>query len=234
MAHPGKTDNNGGHTDSSTGEYHYHHGYPAHDHYDMNGDGIKDCPYNFDDKTGYNTGNSSQSNHKENNTNSANNANGANSANSASNASNATEKPKSTEMPTEKQSVWKIILAVVLNALWIIPMLYEFISPCFTNKKKKRNKPNKSRTTSDTLVKQPEAPPKKPLKREAEFVGASFLSSIKFESNTLYITFSKGQKHAYYNISEELFDGLLSAANKEEYYLTHIYKKYPFGIVHEK
>lgn len=50
-AHPGKTDSNGGHRDRSTGEYHYHHGYSAHDHYDMDGDGIIDCPYDFVDKT---------------------------------------------------------------------------------------------------------------------------------------------------------------------------------------
>ena len=50
-AHPGRTDGNGGHTNHSTGEYHYHHGYSAHDHYDMDGDGVVDCPYDFDDKT---------------------------------------------------------------------------------------------------------------------------------------------------------------------------------------
>lgn len=50
-AHPGRTDGSGGHTDRSTGEYHYHHGYPAHDHYDMDGDRKDDCPYNFVDKT---------------------------------------------------------------------------------------------------------------------------------------------------------------------------------------
>lgn len=38
-AHPGRTDANGGHWDNSTGEYHYHHGYPAHQHTN----GI--CPY---------------------------------------------------------------------------------------------------------------------------------------------------------------------------------------------
>lgn len=31
-AHSGGTDENGGHIDHSTGEYHYHHGYPAHQH----------------------------------------------------------------------------------------------------------------------------------------------------------------------------------------------------------
>ena len=44
-AHSGKTDSNGGHYDKSTGEYHYHHGYSAHQH--TNGK----CPYFFNDKT---------------------------------------------------------------------------------------------------------------------------------------------------------------------------------------
>lgn len=61
-AHPGETDSAGGHTDHSTGEYHYHHGYSAHSHYDMDGDGDVDCPYDFHDKTGINSGGSSASN----------------------------------------------------------------------------------------------------------------------------------------------------------------------------
>ena len=51
FAHPGRTDSKGGHTNHSTGEYHYHHGYSAHDLYDMDSDGVVDCPYDFDDKT---------------------------------------------------------------------------------------------------------------------------------------------------------------------------------------
>ncbi len=39
FAHSGRTDANGGHYDHSTGEYHYHHGHPAHQH----PNGI--CPY---------------------------------------------------------------------------------------------------------------------------------------------------------------------------------------------
>lgn len=46
-AHPGRTDSNGGHRNSSTGEYHYHHGYSAHQH----DNGI--CPYDFDNKTNH-------------------------------------------------------------------------------------------------------------------------------------------------------------------------------------
>lgn len=60
-AHKGRTDDSGGHTDYSTGEYHYHHGYSAHQHYDMDGDGIIDCPYDFDDQTNHNSGSSSSS-----------------------------------------------------------------------------------------------------------------------------------------------------------------------------
>lgn len=43
-AHSGGTDANGGHY--KNGEYHYHHGYPAHQH--VNGK----CPYDFDDRKG--------------------------------------------------------------------------------------------------------------------------------------------------------------------------------------
>ena len=53
-AHSGRTDGRGGH--NGPGGYHYHHGYPAHDHGDMNGDGVIDCPYDFDNKTGANSG----------------------------------------------------------------------------------------------------------------------------------------------------------------------------------
>lgn len=45
LGHKGRTDSEGGHYDRSTGEYHYHHGYPAHQHID----GI--CPYSYDDQT---------------------------------------------------------------------------------------------------------------------------------------------------------------------------------------
>lgn len=60
-AHPGRTDSNGGHYDRSTGEYHYHHGYSAHDHYDIDGDGKVDCPYTFDYKTDHSNQDSSTS-----------------------------------------------------------------------------------------------------------------------------------------------------------------------------
>lgn len=45
FAHSGRTDSKGGHYDRSTGEYHYHHGYKAHQHEN----GV--CPYDYTDAT---------------------------------------------------------------------------------------------------------------------------------------------------------------------------------------
>ncbi len=58
-AHSGRTDWRGGHYVRGTGEYHYHHGYPAHQHTN----GI--CPYNYHDKTGENSGGSSENSDSE-------------------------------------------------------------------------------------------------------------------------------------------------------------------------
>lgn len=55
LAHSGRTDSDGGHYDRFTGEYHYHHGYSAHQH-----EGGQ-CPYDFDDRTGESSGSSSSS-----------------------------------------------------------------------------------------------------------------------------------------------------------------------------
>lgn len=55
FAHPGRTDSSGGHYNRSTGEYHYHHGYPEHQHVNNT------CPHDFDDRTGENSGSSTSS-----------------------------------------------------------------------------------------------------------------------------------------------------------------------------
>lgn len=52
FAHSGRTDSNGGHHVGGTGSYHYHHSYPAHDHYHIDDDGIIDCPYLYNDPFG--------------------------------------------------------------------------------------------------------------------------------------------------------------------------------------
>lgn len=56
-AHAGGTDSQGGHWDHGSGTYHFHHGYPAHSHVDQDGDGVLDCPYNFEDNTANASGN---------------------------------------------------------------------------------------------------------------------------------------------------------------------------------
>ncbi len=56
LAHSGGTDSNGGH--NGPGGYHYHHGYPAHQHEGG------ECPYDFDDRTGESSGTSSSSSEK--------------------------------------------------------------------------------------------------------------------------------------------------------------------------
>lgn len=43
LAHSGRTDSKGGHYNRSTGEYHYHHGYPPHQHEDGQ------CPYEVEE-----------------------------------------------------------------------------------------------------------------------------------------------------------------------------------------
>ena len=60
FAHGGNTDGNGGHYNHSTGEYHYHHGYSAHQH----PGGV--CPYDYDDQTNHSSGSSSSSSEFEN------------------------------------------------------------------------------------------------------------------------------------------------------------------------
>ena len=52
-AHSGRTDSNGGH--NSAYGYHYHHGYPEHQHTN----GI--CPYNYDDQTNHSSSSNSSS-----------------------------------------------------------------------------------------------------------------------------------------------------------------------------
>lgn len=63
-AHSGGTDENGGHYDYSTGEYHYHHGYSAHEHVDG------ECVFDFEDNVDHDRGdNNSSASDKQSNSN---------------------------------------------------------------------------------------------------------------------------------------------------------------------
>lgn len=116
-AHPGGTDSDGGHTDSSTGEYHYHHNYPAHDHYDMDGDGDIDCPYNFEYRKDDTTDNNSQSNT---------NTNPMDNTSNEDQSTNPPEYPipqtesKSTSNYTYSYIVFGFVLVVLVFAIWLV------------------------------------------------------------------------------------------------------------------
>lgn len=124
LAHGGKTDANGGHYDRSTGEYHYHHGYPAHQHYDMDGDGIIDCPYDFDDQTDH----------------------GSRSDSGSSHAVQSTPRPspqKSDDSKTKHISVGEIVVYVILApivALYAFMFIGEPILALIDRNKEKRRK----------------------------------------------------------------------------------------------
>lgn len=116
-AHPGKTDSSGGHTDHSTGEYHYHHGYSAHQHYDMDGDGKADCPYDFKDNTnrqsGYGNSGKEKTTYSTSPTASATEA--ARSSTAPTTPKNATEKEETKPMPSWMYWCFGIFSAVLLG-----------------------------------------------------------------------------------------------------------------------
>ena len=99
-AHPGKTDSNGGHYDRDSGEYHYHHGYPAHSH--TNGK----CPYDFDDKTDHSS-------------------NSSNSNNSYNNETNKNTKDKSSSV-----SVFKIITTLLESVVLFFMIVFLLVLIC--------------------------------------------------------------------------------------------------------
>lgn len=110
-AHQGRTDGSGGHTDHSTGEYHYHHGYPAHDHYDIDGDGDIDCPYNFDDQT----------NHKQSGENHSTNKVTQPTVESTDSQAKESGKTNSSRF----KIVLQIVIAIVVIGFWLLPIFFK-------------------------------------------------------------------------------------------------------------
>lgn len=106
-AHPGKTDSRGGHYNRTTGVYHYHHGYPEHQHTG----GV--CPYDFDDKTGENSG-----------------GNGG---------SGGTGNRVST---TVKKSNGSALVGLGGLALWFSPLIWEFTADVRDKHRKRREQEN--------------------------------------------------------------------------------------------
>lgn len=128
-AHSGRTDSNGGHTDHSTGEYHYHHGYPAHQHTDKNGDGIPDCPYDFVDKTGQSSGSSSSG------------SSSSSYSHSSSSSSSSASKKSSTATTKTTTSTWSevgldasffallaLCAIILICTVAFVPLVVKFLS----------------------------------------------------------------------------------------------------------
>ena len=120
-AHSGKTDSNGGHYDRSTGEYHYHHGYSAHQHYDG------ECPYDFDDKTNHNSGSSS------------NNSSSSNSSSNNSSSNNSSTNSSITKHTKDTITFGEVIKKIFLFSLFFFGTFFVILAPYiygfFENKK---------------------------------------------------------------------------------------------------
>ena len=101
FAHSGGTDEYGGHYVDGTSEYHYHHGWPAHDH-----DG-GECPYDFVDNVDHDRDESSDD----------------------SSSSTPTEHSDYNDSKKPRLTWWQILLAIVLNAVWIVPFFMCVIAP---------------------------------------------------------------------------------------------------------
>lgn len=124
-AHPGKTDSRGGHFNREEGTYHYHHGYSAHSHYDMNGDGIVDCPYNFDDQTNHDSNNTNYS-YKTNNSKYQTSSKSSYTS-SDTNTTNTTSTKKKTITVGDVIGKFFIFILTTLHILYIIHIVFSLI-----------------------------------------------------------------------------------------------------------
>ncbi|MCH5199136.1 MAG: YHYH domain-containing protein [Oscillospiraceae bacterium] len=145
-AHPGKTDEQGGHYDWDTGEYHFHHGYPAHQHTD----GV--CPYDFDDKTAHGAGSSGGSSSttkreepesfeekpSDDHTYSSGSSKGPSNSSQSNNYSSKNEIEKSNKITSSKY--FDIILAaiVIIGYLFIMFILPAILLPGKSYKERKK------------------------------------------------------------------------------------------------
>lgn len=139
FAHPGKTDADGGHYNRSTGEYHFHHGYPEHQH--PNGE----CPYDFDDQTGINSGSPST---------------GSSSNLPPVQRSYSSEKSANT---SSESDVMATLVSIVVPALVFIFILKALFSR--PHKPKEPPKPSKPPTRTICIPPSVKAPPPAPPER---------------------------------------------------------------------
>jgi hypothetical protein len=62
-------------------------------------------------------------------------------------------------------------------------------------------------------------------------VGYESASAETDEVNTLYIRFASGPTYAYYNVPQDVYEGLMSAASKGEYFHYNIRDRFSYNIV---
>lgn len=226
-AHSGKTDGNGGHYDYSTGEYHYHHGYPAHSHYDMDGDGHIDCPYSFNDQRGYSSG----------------------SGGNKESGNRSGEPVCETEEAKQKDDNISILIFVCCIAFFVILCCSPSSGARYSGKQKSKKKQGscinkssgsaKSPCTSATMARRqndqnPQAPNQEPAKENQtrdKFpevkVDSSCIDAIEFYKGELYVTFKTTGRYCYYNVPRSVYNEFMKSHSKGAFFHQNINGVYP-------
>lgn len=258
-AHPGNTDDNGGHYDHDTGEYHYHHGYSAHQHYDINGDGVIDCPYNYTEPTtstntssagaGYYLSNGWLSDEEFDDLLNESFRNGYDSGYDAGyeygktvgyeNASSDLENEYAKKLEDAKDNAYKDgrNIAFLLSALFGIPVVSHF---AYAQCEKDYQRNNRYNTTKQA-VKKPApknitapsvAKPINFMPDYSEFViisRSSFISAVCYKKNNLYVKLKTNECYLYYNVPETVYNEFLAAPSMGVFYNEKISNKYPYS-----
>ena len=243
-AHGGKTDGDGGHTDHDTGEYHYHHGYPAHDHYDMDGDGDLDCPYDFDDKTDHRSPSNKsddessqkfskkyfsddyvegfQSGKEHGYDDGYEDGYDVGYADGCRDAEFAARDDLSEKL--KENTRYTIVGTLAISIFVVLPIatiIWESLMA-----------PTHKKTPKVSV----EPPPAKHKSLHHDATGAvpvesSCISTVEYHDQAIYITFKTGGKYCYYNVPKSVYTGLLSSHSKGKYFHEHIDGKYPYAPI---
>lgn len=241
-AHPGKTDSAGGHQDRSTGSYHFHHGYSAHDHYDINGDGNPDCPYDFknNEKKSYVISNTKKSS-----------ATLSPTVKEASGYKDGYAAGKEFGLEIGKNQGyalgWKdaeekyredildsTIRAYAVSAVIGFAALAAVCSVFNQTKKKAENDLRREigRLKRELNRENPNVPKNEPVTRSesrtALALKSSAVSSVAFTSKGLLVTFTTGKKFIYYNVPKETYKEMISSPSIGRYYQQKIKDHFPY------
>ncbi len=146
-AHSGRTDANGGHHVTATGEYHYHHGYPAHQH----PGGV--CPYttNRQDSQSYTTDSAADESDRKDTP--------STTYTRPSQPSSSSKADETRKLEAEKRQFWKNVLLCVLGFVFIVWPFLAIAGDMLRRRQKRNALPPKR---SDTPALPPQAPAPKP------------------------------------------------------------------------